>query len=213
MITKRRGCFWAACCLSMLPLQAQFSRVTGFAGAGVSVPVQNIGSRLDTGWSMSAGIGPKLGDRYGVLLDFMFSDTGVNRTTLDAVPAPDGTARTFGFTIDPVVHLNANREGSFDLYLTGGGGVYHRTVEFTQPVLVPFTVFDPFFGLIYPATGVANQVIASRTNVKGGLDIGGGVSWRLRQSKASLFAEARYHYIYTAPTATTLLPITFGIRW
>jgi hypothetical protein len=112
-----------------------------------------------------------------------------------------------------VVHLNASGESPFDFYVTGGGGIYHRTVEFTQPVVVPVTLFDPFFGIIFPSNVVANQVIASRSNVKGGLDIGGGVSWKLGQSKLELFAEARYHHMFTRPTTTTILPVSFGFRW
>lgn len=201
------------CFLATFPADAQFARLTGFAGAGVSVPVQDIGSRLDTGWNIAAGIGPRFGSRYGVLLDFLFNDSPVNRATLNSVPAPDGTTRVFAFTIDPVLHLKATGESRMDFYLTGGGGVYHRTVEFTQPVLVTVTLFDPFFGVLFPANVAANQVISSRSNVKGGLDLGGGVSWKLGQSSVHIFAEARYHHMYTRPTATTLLPVTFGLRW
>jgi hypothetical protein len=49
---KRRGLDMKWCCLSTIgltafPAQAQFSGFTGYAGAGVSFPVQDIGSRLD----------------------------------------------------------------------------------------------------------------------------------------------------------------------
>ena len=47
-----------------------------------------------------------------------------------------------------------------------------------------------------------------------GLNIGGGVSMRLRgDSNVKFFAEARYHYIFTNPIRTTVLPVTFGLRW
>jgi hypothetical protein len=45
------------------------------------------------------------------------------------VQANDGHVRTWGFTLDPVFHVT--QEGPVDLYITGGGGIYHRTVEFT----------------------------------------------------------------------------------
>jgi hypothetical protein len=192
---------------------AQTSRINGFIGAGFTEPVKDIGTRLDMGWNVAAGAGVNLHRNLGVNLDFMFNDNPINRATLDNQQVPDGTVRVWGFTVDPIIHFNGSSEARTDFYLTGGGGIYHRTVEFTQPAVTTVTVFDPFFGVIYPANIGVNQVIASRSNYKGGLDIGGGVSYRIGSSRAKLFAEARYHHIYTRDTPTTLLPVTFGIRW
>jgi hypothetical protein len=161
---------------------------------------------------MGAGAGINIGHHFGVLVDFMFNDFGSNRTTLNDQQVPDGTTRVWAFTLDPIVHLTGE-DKPVDFYLTGGGGIYHRTVEFTQPALATVPVFDPFFGIIYPANIVTNEVLASFSNYKGGLNIGGGFSFRLGSSHAKLFAEARYHHMYTRPTPTTLLPVTFGIRW
>jgi hypothetical protein len=59
-----------------------------------------------------------------------------------------------------------------------------------------------------------NFVLGSFTQNKGGLNIGGGISRRIRgESSASFFAEARYHYLFTTPVRTTVLPVTFGFRW
>ena len=62
------------------------------------------------------------------------------------------------------------RERSFDPYVVGGVGYYRRTIQFTQPTLVPVTVFDPFFGFLYGVTQ-ANQVLGTLTQdgVGGGL--------------------------------------------
>jgi hypothetical protein len=202
----------ALTCFSMVAT-AQTSRFTGSIGGGFTEPVKDIGSRLDMGWNVAAGAGIKLNPNFGINLDFMFNDLAINRATLDNQQVPDGTTRVWGFTLDPIVHLRGSEESRTDFYLTGGGGIYHRTIEFTQPAIATVTVFDPFFGVIYPANVGVNQVIASRSNVKGGLDIGGGVSFRIGSGRAKIFAEARYHHIYTRDTPTTLLPVTFGIRW
>ena len=69
------------------------------------------------------------------MLDFLYNENGINRTFLDQVQAPDGSMRVWGFTLDPVVHVT--QEGPVDFYVTGGGGIYHRTVEYTQPVVSP----------------------------------------------------------------------------
>jgi hypothetical protein len=76
------------------------------------------------------------------------------------------------------------------------------------------TVFDPFlFGFVNVPVA-ANQVLGSFTQNKGGWNVGGGVSFRVKEdSNAKIYAESRYHYIYTTPFRTTVLPVTFGFRW
>ncbi|MGZ7031946.1 MAG: hypothetical protein ACXVIJ_08235 [Thermoanaerobaculia bacterium] len=39
------------------------------------------------------------------------------------------------------------------------------------------------------------------------------MSVALGESGAELFAEVRYHYAHTAPTTTSIVPITFGLRF
>ena len=207
---KRLAAFLTFCALAALPAIAQQSHFTGQIGGGFSEPVYDIGNRLNTGWNVTGGVGANFNPRFGLMLDVMFNDFDINRTTLNNLAVPNGTTRTWGFTLDPVVHLNP--EGATDVYLTGGGGIYHRTVEFTQPAVATVGVFDPFFG-VFPVNVDTNQVIGSYSNVKGGLDAGAGVAFRLGSSHARLFAEAKFHYIYTRPTATTIVPVTFGIRW
>jgi hypothetical protein len=107
----------------------------------------------------------------------------------------------------------AGREAPVDVYVTGGGGVYRRTVEFTQPSISTITVFDPWWGIVYPANVLTNQVIGSHSVTKPGANIGMGVSFRLGSSNAKLFAEARYHRMFTNRIDTTYVPVTFGIRW
>jgi hypothetical protein len=176
------------------------------------VPINPIGARLDTGWNISAGAGVT-GSHAGLMLDFMFNDYAINRNVLNQVGAPDGSARFWGFTLDPIVHLNPREDSPVDFYITGGGGIYHRTVEYTQPTTVTVTAFDPWFGVFFPANVAANQVIGSYGVYKGGVDGGAGFSFKLGSSRAKLFAEARFHHMFTRRVDTNLVPITFGIRW
>ena len=118
----------------------------------------------------------------------------------------------YSLTANPIVRLNPR--GRCDAYVVGGGGFYRRTIEFTEPIYAMVTAFDPFFGILYPAAIPANAILGSFTQNKGGLSIGAGVSIRVREnSKAKFFAEMRYHYMFTTPQATTVLPVTFGFRW
>jgi hypothetical protein len=207
---KKISSFISLCCLAALPALAQTSRFTGFVGAGVTTPINPIGTRLDPGWNISAGAGVNLNSRFGVMLDFMFNDMGVNRTFLDQVQAPNGSVRVWGFTLDPIVHLT--KEAPVDVYVTGGGGIYHRTVEYTQPVVQTGVFFDPWFGF-YPADVGTNQIIGSFGQYKGGINGGAGVNFKLGHSNLKAFAEARYHHIFTRAVATDVLPVTFGLRW
>jgi len=200
------------CCLAALPgfTQSRFGAFTGYVGGGFSRPVSDLGHRLDNhGWNVGAGVGVS-GKRVCLMLDFMYNSFDINRTSLDQVGAPNGTTRFWAFTLDPVIHIN--RESPVDVYITGGGGIYHRTVEFTQPTIVTVTAFDPWFGF-YPVGVGANQVLASYGLYKGGVNGGAGIAFRLGHSHAKIFAEARYHHMFTSRIDSSFIPVTFGIRW
>ena len=197
-------------CAAGVPAFAQFSHFTGFVGGGPTNAINPIGSRLDNGFNITAGAGVNANNHFGVMLDFIYNQNGINPTFLSQAGAPDGSVRVFGFTLDPVVHLT--QEGPVDFYVTGGGGIYHRTVEYTQPVIAQGTFFDPWFGF-YPAAFTTNQIVGSYGQTKGGLDAGLGMSFKLGSSKVKAFAEARYHHIYTRNVATDIIPVSVGLRW
>jgi opacity protein-like surface antigen len=180
-------------------------------GGGFSEPVKHSDGRFDTGFNFGAGAGYNFHPNLGVMAEFGFNHLGVNSGILNSVGAPDGSGRIYSLTVNPIVHFNP--KGRFDAYVIGGGGYYRRTVEFTQPGVQTITAFDPFFGF-YPANVATNVVLGSFSQNKAGLNIGGGVSMRLHgDSNTKFFAEARYHYIYTSPVRTAVLPVTFGLRW
>jgi opacity protein-like surface antigen len=194
-----------------LPGLAQTSRFTGFVGGGFSEPVKALGTRLDRGWNAAGGVGINFNDHFGGLLDFSFNDFGINRTALNNAGAPGGTTRIWSVTLDPIVHL-ASVESRADLYLTGGGGIYHRTVEFTQPAVATVAVIDPWWGIVYPASFLTNQVIGSYSTYKPGFNVGAGVAFKI-SGNTKLFAEARYHHMFTNGLNTTYVPVTVGLRW
>jgi hypothetical protein len=200
-----------AACAAAIPAAAQ-GRFTGFVGGGFTEPVKDIGTRLDRGWNATAGAGVNLTDHVGVLVDFGFNNFDINRSSLNQVGAPGGTTRIWSLTLDPIVHL-AGSEAPVDIYVTGGGGVYHRTVEFTAPSIATVTAFDPWWGVFYPANVPSNVVIGSYSVTKPGANGGLGVSFRLGSSRAKIFAEARYHRMFTNRIDTTYVPVTFGLRW
>jgi len=193
-----------------LTLSAQeVPRFTFNAGAGFTPPLGATGQRLDTGWNVGAGAGYNFNARFAVMGQFQFNDFRVNTATLNNLGYPDGSVRLWSLTLDPVVHLNPR--GHLDVYLIGGGGLYHRTQEFTSPTVATVTGFDPFFGFV-PVEVPANQVLASysvnKPGVNGGVGVALGTKWN-----AKFYAEARYHRMFIGDTHTDFIPVTFGIRF
>jgi hypothetical protein len=200
----------AALLASAMAFGQEGSKVAVSLGGGFTQTVGNTGRHLDDGWNVNGGIGFKFHPRVGVMADFGFNNFGINSPTLANLGFPDGTVRVFSATLDPIVHIAPR--GPVDVYLVGGGGLYHRTQEFTQPTVVTSVGFDPFFGF-YQFAASANQVLSTysvnKPGVNGGLGVAIGSRWH-----AKFFAEARYHRILMGNgNHTDFVPVTVGIRW
>ncbi len=187
-------------------------RFTGFVGGGFSEPINPIATRIDRGWNVSAGAGIS-GKNLGAMVDFTFNNFPVNQTALNNVGAPNGSTRIWGLTFDPIVHFSPRPESPVDFYITGGGGVYHRTVEFTQPAIATVTAFDPWWGVVFPVDVATNQVIGSFSVTRPGVDGGAGVAFKVGSGSLKVFAEARFHHMFTNRVDTNMIPVTFGVRW
>ena len=203
------------CCLTGAALlgaqTAEPPRFTFDVGGGFTKPVGHLENRIDTGWNIQAGAGINLVPWLGVMGQFMYTESGLNGGFLQSIGQPDGNFRMWGFSLDPIVRFNP--KGHVDFYLIGGPGIYRRTVEFTQPSIATVTAFDPFFGYFFPVNVPTNQVIGSFGTTKFGMNGGGGFTVRVGSGNAKLFAEARYIKMYTQGTSTSILPVTFGIRY
>lgn len=126
------------------------------AGAGYTFPQGEFGRRFDGRGHFIAGGGFKILPFTELQAEYMFNTFGINRPTLARLGEPNGDAHVQSITVNPVLHLPV--PGRFGVYGTAGIGYYHRTIQFTQPVLVNTFFFDPFFGF-FPVTVGANQVI------------------------------------------------------
>jgi len=179
-------------------------------GGGFTQPVGNTGRHLDEGWNIRGGAGVNFSQYVGAMVQLDYNRFGINGATLNRAGFPDGDVSVFSATLNPIVHLTPR--GHFDVYLIGGGGLYHRTQEFTQPGLVAFTGFDPFFGFYQsaiPTTQVLSSYTVNKPGVNGGAGIAFGTKWH-----GKFFAEARYHRIFMSnDTHTDYIPVSFGFRW
>jgi hypothetical protein len=138
----------------------EVSRFSFDVGGGFTQPVGNTGRHLDEGWNIRGGAGINFSEYVGAMVQLDYNRFGINGTTLNTAGFPDGDVSVFSATLDPIVHLTPR--GHFDVYLIGGGGLYHRTQEFTQPGLAAVTGFDPFFGF-YQTAIPTTQVVSSYT--------------------------------------------------
>ena len=188
----------------------EVSRFSFDVGGGFTQPVGNTGRHLDEGWNIRGGAGINFSEYVGAMVQLDYNRFGINGTTLNTAGFPDGDVSVFSATLNPIVHLTPR--GHFDVYLIGGGGLYRRTREFTQPGLATFTGYDPFFGF-YQSAVPTTQVLSSYTVNKPGVNGGGGIAFGTKWH-GKLFAEARYNRIFMGNgTHTDYVPVTFGFRW
>src|SRR5215469_1137683 len=128
------------------------------AAGGFTQPVGNTGRHLDEGWNIQGGAGYNFSSYVGAMIQVDYNSFGINSSTLQNLGFPGGDVHIFSATLDPIVHLTPH--GHFDVYLIGGGGLYHRYQQFTQPSTATVTVFDPFFGGFFPATVPTTEILS-----------------------------------------------------
>jgi hypothetical protein len=190
---------------------AQTSNWNVEVASGVATTTGDIGDRLTTGWNVDFGAGYEINKTFELGGNFMVNGLGVSDRVLQTLEVPDGNASVMSLTVGPKIHFPISN--SVRGYLVGGVGWYRRNVEFTQPTTAVIDIVDPWWGYLGSAVVPANQVLGSVTRNAWGVNGGGGVAAALGHSGAELFAEVRYHYAHMNPTITSIVPITFGVRF
>jgi hypothetical protein len=196
--------------------ESKWTKVAFEGGGGFNAPVSDATTFSTYGGNITLGAGWNFNKLIGALIEYQFIDNKIPGATLAAVGAPGGYTRVWSFTIDPIVNLPT--KGTFGGYFTGGGGFYRKVTTFTTPVPV---LYCDYFG--YCFIGTENAVIGHFSSNQGGMNIGGGVTWKAfgPDKRAKLFAEVRYLWVDSpSGSATqqgtgtfTTIPVTFGIRW
>jgi hypothetical protein len=203
--------FTLTCCTPLSLAQSEDHHFTANVGAGFTAPTGRISNSLDIGGNVQAGAGFNFNRYLSINGTFAFQGLGITRSALSAVNEPDGNGRVYTLTVDPKFTFPLRGRSGF--YLLAGGGWLRRTVQFTQPTVATTFVFDPWWGYVGPALVQANQVLGSVSENAGVWDIGGGMNFPLPRTRVKLYLEARYYDGLTNSTHTSLVPITFGIRW
>jgi Outer membrane protein beta-barrel domain len=180
-------------------------------GAGVTPALGTTGDRMNTGWHYTLGGGYSFNTREALMLEFSQTEMGVSNSVLNNLNVPDGNARIYSVTLDPVYRFWAGAH--VGAYGIAGVGYYRRTVEFTQPTTAIVPVFSPWFGYIGPVAIPANEVIGSFSSNAVGLNVGLGFTIGNPEGGPKFYTEVRYHWVNTRNSPTDILPITLGIRW
>lgn len=187
-----------------------FSRWTFEAGAGFNAPIGNDIPYITWGGNFTAGGGYRFSRRFSVLGEYQFIFDKLPGAFVAAGGGTGGNAHIQSITAAPVLDLFPKKSNS--IYLTGGGGWYHKSTNFTVQVCCDF------YG--YPVNVTTNSFSSDQW----GGNFGFGFYHRLGgiygDGTMKLFAEARYLYINTPPISepnglgsTGLIPVTFGVRW
>ena len=189
--------------------EAEYSKWLFNIGGGIGFPQGDISNFVNDGGNFVVGGGMNFSRWFGIDTEYMWHDLPINSRTKALLTTPDASARQHVWSFNPIVHMEGHKLGA---YLIGGIGWYHRSGETTTPGIG--VVCDPYWSWWFGCTlGQVNFVTGSRSSNAFGENIGAGITFRLGQSHAKFYTEARYHHAGYNDVSTQLLPLTFGIRW
>jgi hypothetical protein len=220
------------------------SKYNFFVGGGLTLPAGGSHNYLAPSYNIQVGAGRNFNKTFGVNVEFDYANFGFQTTTLNnqlaiynALGAVDqngnpltqlgGNSHIWSFTVDPI--MNYYTSDTWGAYVTGGGGFYHKTANFTVPAI---GTECNFFGECFQFQ--ANQSIDKYTSNAFGVNAGLGLTYKAsRFSSIRFYVEGRYVYTFNSPRAfsfgdingngfnvfpqnsakTGFIPITFGIRF
>jgi hypothetical protein len=219
-----------------------------FVGGGFTLPVGGSHNYLAPSYNIQAGVGRNFNKTFGVDVEFDYANFGFQTSTLNnligiynSLCTPEeeadgdctpftvigGNSHVWSFTLDPI--MNYYTSDTWGSYITGGGGFYHKTANFTTPGIAEYC--DPYYGCI---SYQANQTFDKYTSNAFGVNAGIGVTYKFSRFGATRFyAEGRYVYTFNSPrdfsygdvngngfnvfpqnsARTGFIPITFGLRF
>jgi hypothetical protein len=99
------------------------------AGAGFNAPIGNDTPYITWGGNFTGGVGLHFFQRFTLLGEFQFMDNKLPGAFVAAGGGQGGNAHIFSITVDPAIDLFPKWTNS--VYLSGGGGFYHKSTNFT----------------------------------------------------------------------------------
>ncbi len=155
---------------------------------GVSLPMGSAKDEMKTGYDVLIGAGWKFTPSVAALVEFQFDRFSLTPSALNAAALPAGFTRFWSFSLNPRYYIRPNHK--LGEYVTAGFGFYGREIAFTDPSQIQ-TYCDPYYG-----TGCQSSsapIIASNTSYKGGINVGGGLTYSPFGTRVKLVADVRYN--------------------
>jgi len=200
------------CLLFTTPVRAQdfLNQITGDVGAGFTFPAGRIADHTQNGFNFVASGGPRFNRHFSLTLDFSLHYMDVKNFLESPETGVDlsfgSMVRMWSLTLNPSYEFI--KQERFSSYATGGYGLYNRKLLLAAPGVIPAAACDQFWNV---CVGTSSETFTGDFSIyKGGYNFGGGVTFT---PHVKFFVETRYHHMFTSKGATTVVPLTFGIRW
>jgi opacity protein-like surface antigen len=204
----------AACALGQG--QPNFNRFTFNVGGGPGFNFSEASQFANNSFNIVGGGGMNFNRMFGARAEYMYYNLPIKSSVIQQQGLPGASAHQHAVTINGTFTIPFKSPWGF--YGIAGLGWYRRTASADTQHLTTNTLCQPawiwwgvtcFNGLVSP-----DQTLSSSSRDAAGFNVGGGVTYRVKQlGRARLYAEARYHRAYHSDAHTSVLPVTFGLRW
>jgi hypothetical protein len=201
----------------MTPLSGQTDLAFNMGG-GISTPLNPTGAYTGVSGNFNVGAGYSLGKRNSITGEFLWSGLPPDVTNIHPIKAPTGNINLYSLTVNYRRHIDSIYASPLGIYAIAGGGWYYRYSTIDKSYTVPpGTVCQPIYNWwgygCDPNGYTYTDTIAARGSSSGGVNGGVGFTLRLGDTNWKFYTEARYHYAFSARIPSTVIPITFGIRY
>jgi len=203
-----------ACVCAPAPLLAQDGAIAISVGAIAIGPLSGTARQFTPGFGADLGITWNISDQIGIRIDYVQAALGAKDTPQFPASVPIQVKPSVKFGTANIVFRAPVQK--IRIYVTGGIGVYHRSVGLATAAAGPISICNPWWFVCFPGTVTADRVTASRSTTDLGVNVGAGFSMN------RFFAETRFHYMW-GPTFSTaggpvtatgrFLPIVVGMRF
>jgi hypothetical protein len=215
------------------------AKYTFEVGGGFTLATGGTHNYLAPSYNFQVGVGRNFSKKFGVIAQFDWDNFGFQTATLNNqlaiyngpfflydLPQLGGSSHLWSFTLNPIYNYYSG--DNWGAYVIAGVGFYHKTANFTTPIVSQACDFYGCFNY------QANQTVDDYTSNAVGVNAGFGFTYKLsRWAGERLYAEGRYVFVDNQPrpfdygdvnfnnvnvfpqnsAKTTYIPVTFGIRF
>jgi hypothetical protein len=203
----------------IVPLTAQDVPKLNFnIGGGVSTPLNPTARYAGISGNFATGAGYNFDRHNSIIGEFMWSGLPPDINVIQFPNAPFGSVNLYTLTANYRHQFDRLGGSPFGAYFIAGGGWYYRHISvdrnFVVPPLTPCLPIYTWWGFACDGGGYVYTVtVATKGTSAGGLNGGVGFSVRMGDKGWKFYMEARYHYAFSPFVATTLIPVTLGVRY